>query len=132
MCLPPVEVSSPAIASGMLMPASACIDLRLQVGRVLSGHLLAGAVLLRELLTMPLGGMSGLLAPAWVVVTDTSTKRELFRVATGREADAGPATLRAMQADAAHMALEDFKAKWEWQPRNGLRRLRGGEREARR
>ena len=56
----------------MTVTADEVFTLRLQVGRFLPLPLLAPAVALRELvLSMVLGGgLTGLVAPAWVVVSD--------------------------------------------------------------
>lgn len=97
------------------MPSTRDIySLRIQVGRFLCGRDLAVAVFMREvLLGLLSGGMSGLLAPAWVVVTNRHTGQEEFRVGAGREANAAPDLLAHMEQDAEVLSLVEFIAKWK-------------------
>lgn len=88
-------------------------DLRLQFGRVLRGRPLALAVLLREtLLGLLFGGLSGSLAPAWIVVAERRTRRTAFRVFAGREPNAGRELLEHLCSDADVLSPDDFLRKW--------------------
>lgn len=93
----------------MIETAAERFTLHLQVGRLLPAPLLAGVVALRELVTAVLlqGGLTGLLAPAWVVVRDRDG-RVVLRVPAGREPEAGPELLADMRAAAVRMTPEHF------------------------
>lgn len=86
--------------------------LRLQVGRMLHGRLLALAVVLRALPLTLLGGDDDAVAPAWVVVDDKATGETLWRVSAGRGFGAGEHLLEAMEADLSQMTETEFQEEW--------------------
>lgn len=92
----------------MTRTAAETYVLRLQVGRVLPRPLLAVAVALRELAlsTALQGGLTGLAAPAWVVVTEGTVV--VLRVPAGREPEAGPELLAEMRTAAGLLGPEQF------------------------
>ena len=93
--------------------AAEVFSLRLQVGRWLPTPLLGLAVALRELALSVVfqGGLTGKLAPAWVVVNDRSG-RTVLRVAAGRDPEAGPELLADMRRSAVFMAPHHFLERW--------------------
>ncbi len=90
-------------------------EVRLQVGRVLRGPLLAVAVALRvivvSLLTASWAG--GWLAPAWVVVSRKGTGEVVGRLSAGREPGAGEALLDEVQASMCDKTVEEFLRRWD-------------------
>ena len=88
------------------------MDLKLQIGRVLRGRLLALAVLVRDLPLVYMGAGTSRVAPAWVVVRDRQHGNEILRVRAGRELGAGESILAAMRKEAAEMDRETFLARW--------------------
>ena len=76
---------------------------------MLTGRSLVLAVALRELVTF--GCVDGL-APAWILVHDTVTQRQLFRVSAGRDAGAGERLFAVMTAEATRLSTPDFVEKW--------------------
>jgi len=89
------------------------VDLQLQVGRFLRGRALATAVVAREMLIgLLFSGTSETYAPAWVRVASRATGRQLIKVPAGRELNAGPELLAAMESDANRMTTPAFLQKW--------------------
>ena len=94
--------------------ATEAYDFHVPYGRVLRGRALSLAVALREIAlgNVSMGGPPVYYAPAWAVVTDRASGQEAFRVAAGREANAGPDLMARMKQDAEQMSPQEFSAKW--------------------
>ena len=90
-------------------------DVRLQVGRVLTGHLLAGMTALRGLvLTFGTFGMAdgGTAALSWVVVSRRDDATEVARIPAGREPGVGEQLVASVRASTAE--LEDAAVLERW------------------
>ncbi len=96
-------------------PAGDVFEVRLQVGRVLRGPLLAVAVALRvivvSLLTASWAG--DWLAPAWVVVSRKGTREVVGRISAGREPGAGERLLDEVQASMSDKTVGEFLHRWD-------------------
>lgn len=91
---------------------------RLQVGRLLRGPLLAVAVLARNvvlvLVTFGFGGWDlDRLAPTWVVVYRRATLEEVGRLAGGRLAGDGERLFAEVEASLSALSVEEFLSEWE-------------------
>lgn len=88
---------------------------RLQVGRVLTGRLLAAACLVRGVATFVLtlgeweGGMA---APSWVVVSRRDDGTEVARVYAGREPGEGERLVASVRASTAELEDEALLERW--------------------
>ena len=90
-------------------------DVRLQVGRVLTGRLLAGVTALRGLLlSFVTGGMEGvdMVAPSWVVVSRQDDGTEVGRISAGREPGSGEHLVASVRASTAELDDAAFLERW--------------------
>jgi hypothetical protein len=103
------------MAQGSDDAAVTLFDVRLKVGRVLSGKWLTAVVLVRNLslalVTATLLDAADWYAPTWVIVTRRRDGKVVGRLAGGRFGE-GPALLQSVRSSLNELSEREFVERW--------------------